>query len=290
MFRKGLGSDSTFSDYHPACNLIYFAFVIGIAMFSNRPCFVTASFLAAFMYSTLLGGIKQIKMNLLLSIPVTVLMTCINALFTHNGATVLFYINGGRITLEAIVFGLAASGILISVVIWFTCFGKTISADKLIYIFGKAVPVIGLTLSMIFRFIPLLKERYREIRMGQKAMGRNKGFRQTMKELSILVSWSLEASIETADSMESRGYGLKGRSSFHLFRITRRDRVFMAFTLLAGGLSSAACIMGRTDIYYYPEIRGGNMDMFTYLSFAAYIILMLLPAAIDIYGERKWQK
>ena len=29
--------------------------------------------------------------------------------------------------------------------------------------------------------------------------------------------------IATSDSMEARGYGLKGRTSFHTFRFTRQD-------------------------------------------------------------------
>ena len=85
--------------------------------------------------------------------------------------------------------------------------------------------MLGLTLSMIFRFIPLLKARFREISMGQRCMGRHVtgGFmaklRQVTKEVSILISWSLEAAIETSDSMEARGYGLPGRTSFHLFKM-----------------------------------------------------------------------
>ena len=68
------------------------------------------------------------------------------------------------------------------------------TSDKFIYLFGKAAPVLGLTLSMVFRFLPLLKIRYQEISMGQKCMGRHgqKGIiaraRQTVKEVSILIS------------------------------------------------------------------------------------------------------
>ena len=61
---------------------------------------------------------------------------------------------------------------LSAIVIWFMSFNIVMSADKLIYLFGKAAPVLGLTLSMVFRFIPLLQARYREISMGQRCMGR----------------------------------------------------------------------------------------------------------------------
>lgn len=295
MFRKGLGEGSTFADYHPAVNLIFYAFAIGITMFSNGPCFLAVTFIFSFIYSVLLGGFKQIKVNLLFMIPIVILMTVINTLFTHNGATVLFYINDGRITLEALVFGFASSILLTSVIVWFASFNVIMSSDKLIYVFGKAAPVLGLTLSMIFRFIPFLKERYREIHQGQICMGREGGslmmkVRNLCKEVSILISWSLEAAIETSDSMEARGYGLKGRTSFHLFKITRRDILLLTVVLITGIITAAACIMGYTDIYYYPEIRIGGIGLFKGIALAAYVILLGLPLCIDVIGERKWQR
>ena len=118
----------------------------------------------------LLKGVPGIKTNLLFTIPLLLIMAVVNTLFTHNGKTTLFFINGLRITLEAFCYGLAAAAMLSAIVIWFMSFNIVMSADKLIYLFGKAAPVLGLTLSMVFRFIPLLQARYREISMGQRCM------------------------------------------------------------------------------------------------------------------------
>lgn len=295
MFRKGLGEGSTFAEYHPAVNLIFYAFAIGITMFSTAPVFLAVTFIFSFIYSLLLGGVKQIKINLLFMLPIVILMTVINTLFTHNGATVLMYINDGRITLEALVFGFASSILLTSVIVWFSSFNVVMTSDKLIYVFGKAAPVVGLTLSMIFRFIPLLKERYKEIHQGQICMGREGGslmmkVRNLCKEVSILISWSLEAAIETSDSMEARGYGLKGRTSFHLFKMTRRDAVLLAGICVTGITTACACFMGYTDIYYYPEIRVGEFNLFKGIALVMYVVLLGLPLFIDITGERKWQR
>lgn len=81
----------------------------------------------------------------------------VNTLFTHNGRTVLFYINGLRITLEAFCYGLAAAAMLSAIVIWFMSFNLVMSADKLIYLFGKAAPVLGLTLFDGFSLHPPVK-------------------------------------------------------------------------------------------------------------------------------------
>ena len=294
--KKGLGASCEFAGYHPAVNLIFYAFAIGIAMFSTRPLFVGIAFVCSWAYSILLGGRAAARTNIMFMIPAIIVMVIINTLFTHDGETVLLYINGNRITMEALAYGAAAAFALTAVIVWFVSFNIVMSADKFIYLFGKAAPVLGLTLSMIFRFIPLLKSRFAEISMGQKCMGRaaRRGLisraRLILKEVSILIAWSLEASIETADSMEARGYGLRGRTSFHLFKFTRRDLTALAAIALTGSIASAGCIMGKTDIYYYPVIVSGGYDAMTIASAAAYAMLLVIPLIIDVRGEAKWKQ
>ena len=296
MFKDGLGEGSTFAGCHPAVNLIFFLFTIGITMFSMSPVFLAVTLVFSWLYSILLNGKKAIKSNLLFTLPIVVIMAVINTLFTHNGATVLFYVNNSRITMEALLYGLAAAVLLSSIIVWFSCFNVVMTSDKLIFIFGKAAPVLGLTLSMIFRFIPLLKARFREISMGQRCMGRHVtgGFmaklRQVTKEVSILISWSLEAAIETSDSMEARGYGLPGRTSFHLFKMTPTDKVLLTGISISGIIGAVGCALGKTSIYYYPKVVLGQWDIMTVITFAAYIALLAVPVIADILGEIKWQQ
>ena len=164
MFRDGLSESSRFSSCHPAVNIIFYTLAIGITMFSLDPVFLCVTTVFAWAYSILLKGRKAIKTNLLFMLPIVLIMTVVNGLFTHNGKTVLFFLNDSRITLEALAYGMAAALLLGAVVVWFASFNVVMSSDKLIYLFGKAAPVLGLTLSMIFRFIPLLKNRFKEIK------------------------------------------------------------------------------------------------------------------------------
>lgn len=286
---------SAFAGYHPAVNFLFFVLVIGITMFSMDPVFLVVTSLAGWTWSIFLSGRKAVKGNLMMTVPVVVVMVVVNGLFTHNGATVLFFINDSRITLEAMLYGLAGAVMLMAVIVWFTCFQAVMTSDKLIYLFGKTAPVLGLTLSMIFRFIPLLKSRFQEISIGQQCMGRHteRGLlnrvRQTTKEVSILISWSLEASIETSDSMEARGYGLKGRTSFHLFKFTGRDKCLMAFLAVVGGIAAVGCAMGKTTIYYYPKIVLGVWDVVKVVTLVCFVILMATPIYIDRTEEKRWQ-
>ena len=297
MFQDGLGEQAEFFSYHPLVNLSCFGFIIGVAMFSTHPLFLALILLAGSMYSALLKGKRAWRTNVGMLLFMLAFMTLVNGLVTHNGVTVLFYLNQNRVTLEALLFGMASAALLAGVIIWFGCFQIIMSSDKFIYLFGRVVPILAMTLSMVFRFLPLFKARFTEIHNGQKCMGRNISggsrigrIRAFFKEVSILIAWSLEASIETSDSMEARGYGLRGRTSFHLYRFSRRDAVALAVIGLLGALSVTGCAMGKTAIYYYPGIWVKAPDVWFFITLVSYLALLVLPMAIDIEGERKWRQ
>lgn len=290
----GVGENGAFYRSHPLLNFVYFAVIIGVTMFSNHPMFLTASFVTAWFYSVLLRGKKAISFNCMVLLPIILITVILNALNVHNGVTVLFYLNGNRITLEAITFGLMQGIMLSSVMIWFSCFSTIVTEDKFIYLFGRIAPVIALILSMIMRFIPLLKNRFQEVSAAQRCMGRRKTgrnlidrIRQFGKEVSILIAWSLEASIESADSMEARGYGLRGRTSFHLFRLTRKEWFILISMLILGVVCIVACAMDYTNIYYYPTILLSPLSFMQTFSMFSFCILMYIVVIMDIRGRNR---
>ncbi|MGN0709291.1 MAG: energy-coupling factor transporter transmembrane component T [Anaerovoracaceae bacterium] len=297
MFREGLGENSEFGTYDPVVGVVYFAIVIIVTMFANHPAFLAMSAAASFSYLVLLRGMKGTASYLKMCLVIMVFMVVINGLFTHSGATVLFYIGDNAVTREAFIYGFAASVMLCSVIMWFACSGVIVTSEKFSYVFGRAMPVLALTISMIFRFIPLLKKRFREIHEGQMCMGRNTGekglierIRQFGKEISILISWSLETSIDTSDSMEARGYGLRGRTSFYLFRFTRKDAFMLAVICAAGVMPLAALIHGSATVLYYPVLDVPEPDVWFTAGAAGYLALLFLPFITDVIGEVKWKR
>lgn len=291
---NGIGESGAFYRSHPLLNFVYFAVIIGVTMFSNHPAILLSSFITAWFYSVLLKGKKAMRFNFMVLLPVILITVLLNALNVHNGVTVLFYLNGNRITLEAIIFGFVQGIMLSSVIIWFTCFSAIVTEDKFIYLFGRIAPVIALTISMIFRFIPLLKNRFNEVSTAQRCMGRRKNgrsltrrIRQFGKEISILIAWSLEASIESADSMEARGYGLRGRTSFHLFRLTGKECRILVLMLVLGVICIVACAMDYTNIYYYPKILLPPLSFVQGISILSFCILMAVAVIMDIRGRNR---
>lgn len=110
------------------------------------------SFIGAFVYSVLLRGYDGFRTNIKYMIPLILLTALINPAFSHQGVTILTYFpSGNPLTLESIMYGIMAAFMLVTVICWFSCFNCVISSDKMVYLFGKAAPVLSLILSMTLR-------------------------------------------------------------------------------------------------------------------------------------------
>jgi energy-coupling factor transport system permease protein len=289
-----------FSTYHPVVNLIYFVFVIGVSMFLTHPVFLGISLLCAILYNAWLVGIKKtLKNNLLFTLPMVILVGVSNPLFNHYGVTILFYLNNGNpVTLETMVYGVVMAIMLCEVVLWFACYNRVMTSDKFIYLFGRVIPALSLILSMCLRFVPRFIERMHIISNGQKCIGRdvsNGNVIQKCKHgitiLSILVTWALENAIETADSMKSRGYGLKGRTAFSIYRMDRRDKWMLVVMAVLAGIFFMGTKQGYTYFQYDPKIKVEGLPLTpqSAVIFASYLIFCLLPIIVNVANEYRWK-
>ena len=220
----------TFSNMHPFINFIFFALTIGFTMFIMNPVCLAVSFLCALVTALYLNGKKAVRLSLVFLLPMILLIVLVNPVFNHEGMTILTYFPWDNpLTLESIVYGIASAFLLSSTVLWFSSFNAVITSDKVVFLFGRIMPSLSLVISMALRFVPRFSAQMKLVRNAQHTIGRdiNEGtlfqrIRNAVKILSIMITWSLENAIETADSMKSRGHGLKGRTSYSLYKFDKR--------------------------------------------------------------------
>ena len=206
---------------HPAVNLLYFVLVLTFSMFFLHPLCIAVSLCAALWCAAQLNGGAAVRRSALWLAPTAILAALVNLAFNHQGATILAYLpSGNPLTLESIAYGFAAAAMLAAVVLWFSCWNTVMTSDKLMHLFGRVVPALSLLLSMTLRFVPRFQAKLREVTAARRGMGlyAEKGRLQKLKSavtvFSVMVTWSLENAVETADSMKSRGYGLPGRTGY----------------------------------------------------------------------------
>lgn len=288
--------EKEFSTYHPVVIFTYFIITMGVTMTTASPFVFGICVICPWVYSIFLKGVEAVKSNVFLTAAICLFTTAFNMLFTHNGKTVLFYMNSNGVTVEAGVFGLFSGIMFSTVIIWFSCFNKIVSGEMIMYLFSRISAVFALMVSMIFRYIPLLKNRYGEITMGQIGLGQEgKGslidkIRLVIKKISILISWSLESSIETADSMSARGYGLSGRTSFHLYRWSRRDIGVLIAMVVCFGAFIVMEASVKDSIVFYPALHIPELSWLSAVKSLSFFVIAAMPVVIDLVGEYKWKK
>lgn len=288
--------ERAFETYHPAVNFIFFCGVILSGVFIMHPLYLGVALAGSFTYAVMLEGKKAVKFTVLFLLPVILVTALINCIANPRGSTVFLHIDHWQFTLEAAVYGLLAGTIISLILLWFLCYNSIVTTDKFTYLFGRIMPELSLVISMVMRFIPNFKMQIGKISDAQKCIGidvshgriREK-IRYGVKIISVMFTWALENSIDTADSMKSRGHGMKKRTTFSIYRFDRRD----ALTVITFAILIIVFVLGvlegvcKAEFYPYMEfspISGGNV-----IFLAAYFLLCFFPVIIEIKEIALWK-
>ena len=286
-----------FDSYHPVINLIYFVSAIAFTIWFHHPVFLVISYVSAFLYSVKLNGKKALIFNLCL-IPLVVLFALYYASYHHFGITNLRKnFIGNEITLESLVYGLMLGVTVAAVIMFFSCMFAVVSSDKVVYLFGRISPRLSLFLSILLRSVPRIKERGRKIEISREGIG--KGVRQGnilqrflhgISLISIVITWTLEDFVDSSVSMKSRGYSLKGRTAFSIYRFDNRDRSFVVMIFLCLTVVACGILLDQTEIIYNPEIIMNRITPLSAVFYGAYGVLLLLPMGLQVAGEIRFRR
>lgn len=155
---------------------------------------------------------------------------------------------------------------------------------------------LSLILSMTLRFVPKFKAQLDTVAEAQRSIGWDvstgslwQRTRTAITILSIMITWALENAIETADSMKSRGYGLKGRSAFSIYRLDDRDRMALLWLGFCGLYLICGTIGSAFGFRYFPSIRCASLNVVTLSFHLVYLMLCATPIFLNALEDRKWK-
>lgn len=287
-----------FSSFHPTVNFLYFGIIFLFSCICTNPFCLIISFLCAMHYYIHLNGKNSIGLLIKWVLPIFIFTVIINPAFSHAGMTVICYLpSGNPLTLESILYGVNAGFMIISILLWFACFSEIITSDKLVYLFGRIMPIFSLLLSMTLRFIPKFKARFDTVKEVQASLGTDtfngnflKRLKNVMTCFSIVVTWSLENAVDISDSMKSRGYGTGKRSAYSIYYFTERDKTVLFLLTICGGILFEGLISGSLAWRYYPNIRGVLFEPMTIFSEIIFLFFCLIPIIVDKKEEVFWKR
>ena len=285
-----------FSRRHPAVSIIYFSAVITLTSFIRHPVYITVSFFCALLYSLYLDSKKSVNLLFVFCLPVFLLTALINPLFNHRGLTILArFPSGNYLTLESIIYGVFSALLLITVILWFSSFSKIVTSDKIIWLFGRFSPSVALLISMTLRFVSEFRRRFSAVKKSRLALGKNTKniraiirLREIISCFSTVLSWSLESSITTSDSMRSRGYASGKRTSYSLFIFQTGDLLSIICIVLLTAFTIIVYSFGHLEWHFYP-LFSGSYDFIGITATVGYLLLCLVPLIDDGREGIKWR-
>ncbi|MBR2869439.1 MAG: energy-coupling factor transporter transmembrane protein EcfT [Clostridia bacterium] len=287
--------DDAFSKLHPAVNLLFFIGAICFGVLLQHPVYLLAGIFASGVYYFMLNGRKGVK-TILLMIPLFIFITLFNPIVNTRGVTVLFSYLNRPYTLEALIYGVAVAATFVLMLLWFGCYGKVLTGDKFTCLFGNLAPSLSLLLVMVFRMIPNLLQKAKQIIGARSSIGKGTAEKSSIKDklgsgmtvIGVLTSWALEGSITTSDSMRSRGYGTSKRTSFMVYRMTKTDWILSFIMLLLLGVVIFFAANGGMNAEFLPERNITPINGFNIIGFITYLGYLLIPAALNVKEVIQW--
>lgn len=290
--------DTFLQKLHPLTGvLLVLMYTAGVLAIKN-PLYVILIILSVIALSLVDRSFGEIKGFILIILPITFLIVIFNILFNHNGNTVIIALNhipllgSLRITLEALLYGIAESIKLIGITLIFGFGSLILHPDRTFSFFSKYIGNSALLMNMTLRLFPTILKSLNNIIEVEKLRGNKlyqkniiKSIRNQSNILNILFQNCLEDAGDMAESMYSRGYGLGRRSVYFFEKFSAFDKLFIIIYILIAAVFIFVQYNGYNQMEFYPILS--NPFYSTTVTGFVFCGLFYIPVIIN-WGWDSW--
>lgn len=274
-----------FSKYNPKSTFLFFIFTLILNLVTFHPVYLVLSLAGGLAYKFKLNGKTVFSYLLKFILPVVILVSVFNFIFTHYGETVIFTLNDTAFTFESLFYGFCQGVMLAGVIVWFSNYSQVVTSERFLSVFGNVMPNTALIFSTVLGFIPRMKNNFMQIKDARHLLDTDKSkFKKSVEIFSAVVTMTLEESISLADSMKARGFS-SGRKVYSKYRFNGKDLFLLAFTLLTGVCVCVFKAVGEISFIYEPVIEMQKMNL---LPLLVYAVFLFLPVIIDVTEDMRW--
>ena len=286
-----------FERRHPWVNFIFFACAAILSALCLHPVFIVISLVSSLAFAVANRGKAALKTFFCALLPAAVFVVGLNFLTAHYGVTVLGTLkNGNSLTAESLAYGSALAGAIVSLLLWFISFNKIMTEEKILHLTGRLFPGLTFFIMSVLRFVPMYSVMLKETQQARLALDPDRSynragkFKTALASLSGVVTRALESSVETADSIKGRGYGIRRRKSYSQYKLTPFDVLFSAFMILLFVLIIILRHFGAGAVSYNPIIYIHKFDLNTAIMAVLYTLFMFTPLIYDLIQVIKWHR
>lgn len=265
--------DNLIYKLHPFTIIAFIMVVFILALLFSAPIFLLGLLLAVVSVIKAAGTWNEWKQYMKFSLSVILLIMLINALFAHNGSTVLYHspslpmVGVLSISLESLAYGLGMSVRLLVIIGVFCLYTYVVNPDKALQLWGGLDSKAVLAITLSTRLFPLMIKDWQRISEVQRCRGARlysgklgERVKSLLPLVSILLMSSLERSLQISESMYARAYGSGPRSYYHQELWHPRDYIILFIS--AGGflLGVWTYLKGWSAYTYYPVLEKFNAN------------------------------
>lgn len=285
-----------FRSLHPIVLLAYYAGGITFGLLLFHPIILAAAWVAAIVVNLHLDGGREWRRWSIPMLVGFVLIMVTNPLISHRGRTVITYWGDIPLTLESVVYGITLAMSILYVLTLFVSYRLVMTEQKFLFLFSRISPKAALVTMMAAGLVPRLRRRMGELMLVQRARGvtvmegsLGTRARNGARIVSTLLAWTLEDALQTADSMQARGYGTGKRSSYPGYRFRARD----GWTLSALGVCAlailAAWASGHGMMAIYPKLGSFRLTAGDAAAMASYLVFLFVPLCLEWRDRGTWR-
>lgn len=285
-----------FSSFHPLTCFLYYIGTATLVMLNRHPVFLLCGLLVLISLNIVHDGGKALRRWYIGFLFLFFFFLIVNPLVNHRGTHILFYFNGNPIMLEAVIQGFTAALSLLCLLVMFVSYNHVMTADKFFFLFAKIIPQWALLAMLTMRLIPLLRRRMGDIQIVQQSKGltmangplKNR-VKSGMQFVQILLTWSLEEALQTADSMAARGYGIPGRTRYTPYRLTAKDWLAFVYIGMVGTISVIGWKLGDGVLSIHPVLEPVFPHGREWLYLLIFLAFLGFPLAVEGREHLRWR-
>lgn len=294
---------TAFGTSHPAVPAVYLLVTLALTMGAFQPVLIFLSLAGAFSCAVCLRGFGAACASFRWQLPLVLIIAVLNPLFSASGSTELFRLGARAVYLESLCYGCCMGMLFIASVLWLQAAAELLPFDKVMALLGNAAPVLALMVAQCMRLIPRFARQGRTI-MDVHAVAmeaardgageRDEGsasvalvrrtlpdaLRDGLRTSSVLMGWSMENSLETADAMRARGWGeVPRRTTYARYRFTGADAAAIVALFASTILMALIAIAATVQFSFYPT----TTRLVLWWGYVPYALWMALPCMLHAY-------
>jgi energy-coupling factor transport system permease protein len=247
----------------PRALALWSAAALTVALVSTQPVYRLLTLLAAMdvVVATAQPGRRLTPLFTATGIAAAVTVG-LNFVLSHTGDSTLaalpsgIPVFGGRLTGEAVIYGIDAALGLSAAVMAVAPLGLALEPHDLIDAMPRALQRTATTAAAALNLVPAIGRSYVSVRDAQRMRGLPTRGPRALADLLVPVALTaMEDSIQLAEAMEARAYGSGPRTCFVVRRLSPASLAVAAAAAAALGLAVAARLFGLDDDWYpYPTV------------------------------------